>query len=753
MAGLNRIRKRDGRVVGFDKSKIANAIFKAMEEVGEEDFEIADELAEQVEEKVAERFEGKDELPGVEDIQDQVEITLIKNGLAKTAKAYILYRHQRKQVRETKKDLLPEEIDVEDKLIKQMGINSIKVLERRYLMRGEEGRILETPKGMIKRVAKDIAKAEENYENGDKQKWEKEFFEMMENLDFLPNSPTLMNAGAPLQQLAACFVLPIEDDLEQIFNTVRDTALIHQSGGGTGFDFSDLRPKGDLVKSTKGVASGPVSFMTVFDRSTEVIKQGGKRRGANMGIMRIDHPDILEFITAKSQKNQLNNFNISVSITEDFMEKVKKGEDYNLINPRNGEVHNTLNAKKTFDLIATLAWNSGDPGIVFLDRINRDNPTPDVGRIASTNPCGEQPLLPYESCNLGSVNLANHVKGEGEEAEVYWDKLKETVHNAVRFLDNVIDRGEYPLKKIEDMVKRNRKIGLGVMGFADMLIKLRIKYDSQEGIDTAEKVMEYVNREAKKASQQLAKERGPFPGYETSVYGKDPKEPEIRNATRTTIAPTGTISIISNCSGGIEPLFAISYIRNVMDNTRMIETNDLFEKIARKRGFYSEELMGKIAKQGGCQDIEEVPQDVKEVFRTAHDITPRWHVKMQGAFQRHIDNAVSKTVNFPSDATIEDVKEVYQLAYKEGCKGATIYRSGSLSNQPMNIGNVETEAETTDEYVESKVEDFENYEKKQRRRTKKKQKLAEKKKKNDVEGAMEVEAHFAGDCPNGTCEI
>jgi len=1137
------IRKRDGRVVDFEIKKIENAIYAAMKEAKEEDREMARDLAEKTSLKIAQKFKDNDEIPGVEEIQDQVEATLIESNLINTTKAYILYRSRRQEIRETKKDLLPEEVSVEDELIKKMGINSLKVLEERYLLKDEEGNIKETPRGMLKRVAKDIAKAEENY-GGDPEKWEKEFFEMMQKLDFLPNSPTLMNAGAPLQQLAACFVLPVEDDLEGIYESIKHAALVHQSGGGTGFSFSRLRPKGDTVKSTNGVASGPVSFMKVFDSSTNTIKQGGKRRGANMGVLRIDHPDVLDFITAKSQKNELNNFNISVAMTEEFMEKVEEKRPYELRNPRNGEVMNKLNAEKVFDLIATLAWNSGDPGIIFIDRINEENPTPDVGEIESTNPCftgdtriytseglkkaeelcqegeenkiildsreseekiakasnvfktgekhtyklkteegyelkvtgnhkiktnsgtwkearelqpgdeihildregefsdnrelpfevknsfkgengkiyeynfpeewseelgqvigwligdgwlrsgdenrrvgftfskkdeeimkklkpvinnwygkdiqeverengvnhlsyhskhfvdyfkklgvkaakteekevpetlytapkeavkgflqalftadgsfqgnlekggqvrlsqsnlsllkevqklllnfgifskiyenrreaekrelpdgkggkkeydvkaqheltiskenletfkeeigfisnrkqeklkeyldemkkgpygekfkatfkekekngkepvydltepkthtlvadglvihncGEQPLLPYEACNLGSINLSHHVKESEDEKEVDWEKLKETTHKAVRFLDNVIDRSEYPLKKIEDMVKRNRKIGLGIMGFAEMLVKLGVKYDSEEGVETGEEVMKFINEEAKKASAKLAEERGTFPGYETSVYGKDPEEPELRNATRTTIAPTGTISIISNCTGGIEPMFAINYIRNIMDNTRLIETNDLFEKEARQKGIYSQKLMAEVAKKGGCQGIDEIPEEMKNKYRTAHDIKPRWHVKMQGAFQRHVDNAVSKTINFPRNATIEDFKEAYKLAYREGCKGITVYRYGSLSNQPMNIEGVETDAETADEYVEDKIKEFESYEEEQKRKVKK-EKRNNKGKLNldDIEGAFEVDQQFSPDCPDGTCKI
>jgi len=571
----------------------------------------------------------------------------------------------------------------------KLSLNALRVLERRYLLRNKEMRVVETPDQLFRRVASSVAQAEKKFFSKDKQKEiEGKFFSIMSELQFLPNSPTLMNAGTELGQLSACFVIPVEDSLEGIFGALQNTALIHQTGGGTGFSFSHLRPKGDLVDSTKGIASGPVSFMRIFDTTTEVIVQGGRRRGANMGVLSCNHPDIGEFVQAKANERAFSNFNISVAVTDEFMKAVQQGKDYPLINPRSKTVVKKVPAREIFDLIANMAWRIGDPGIIFIDEINRYNPTPQLGRIESTNPCGELPLLPYESCNLGSLNLSKLV----ENGSVNWDKLKELVWLGVRFLDDVIEVNKFILPEIEEVTLANRKIGLGVMGFADMLLKLGIPYNSNEAVKIAEKIMHYIQIESRKASAELAKERGAFSNFKGSIYDL-PGKPKLRNATCTTVAPTGTISIIADCSSGIEPLFALSFVRRVLGSDKLLEVNQIFEKKAREKGFYSQELMAEVAESGSIQRIKNIPQEIKDIFVTTFDISPEWHLKIQAAFQKYTDNSVSKTINLPASATGEEVKRIFLEAYRLKCKGITVYRYGSKKNQALSFPDRETKRE------------------------------------------------------------
>ena len=655
----------------IERDRVAQAVFAAGESMGISDRKLLEKFTEQV----SQRLEVAQPFPSM---------------------AGLVHRQTRQPVSSSQIQAMVKEILTVDEFSPQArsqvisGIkvsdNALRVLERRYLAKDGDGKVVETPQELFRRVARHIASAELAYNpKADVSLHEEAFYQLMENLEFLPNSPTLMNAGHELGQLSACFVLPIKDSMESIFDAVKYTALIHKSGGGTGFSFSRLRPERDRVGSTGGIASGPVSFMRVFDATTDVIKQGGMRRGANMAILNVNHPDILRFIEAKDNPEALTNFNLSVAVTDEFMKAVEKGTDYSLVNPRTGDAVDKLNAREVFNRIVDMAWRNGDPGIVFIDEINRHNPTPQLGRIESTNPCGEQPLLPFESCNLGSINLSRMVANESGQPRIDYDKLSQTIKLTVRFLDNVIEVNQFPLPEIEKMTKNTRKIGLGVMGLADMLIQLGIPYDSEQGLNTGEEIARFISEEANKASIDLAQERGVFPAFQGSIYDV-PDGPRFRNASRTTIAPTGSLSIIANCSSGIEPLFALSYVRHILEGEEFVEVNPYFEEAAKKGGFYSPELMKQLADGKSLKDIEGVPEEAQRLFVTSHDISPECHVKMQAVFQKFTDSAVSKTVNFPHDATADDVAKVYMLAYRENLKGITIYRDRSRESQVLTLG-------------------------------------------------------------------
>ncbi|MBN1620779.1 adenosylcobalamin-dependent ribonucleoside-diphosphate reductase [candidate division WOR-3 bacterium] len=664
-----KIKKRSGQIVQFDKSKIERAVSKAFEAKG-----LLDNPAEKIASKIAtEIYESKKPVIEIEEIQDMVENELMREGFFEIAKVYILYRREHADLRMAKKIIFGVGKD-ESKL----PLNAMEVLKARYLLKNIDGEVVESPKEMYLRVAEYVSTAENAYDKRRTPVWKENFFRIMQEGLFLPNSPTLMNAGTDYPQLAACFVIPVEDSIEGIFDAVKNAALIHKTGGGTGFSFSRLRPANDSVRSTGGIASGPVSFMKVFDVATEVIKQGGKRRGANMGVLRVDHPDIASFVRAKSEKGLFTNFNISVAMTDSFFTSLKNDKAYSLVNPRTGKETGKADAREMFGLIVSRAWDNGDPGVIFIDKINDLHTMKKTGLIEATNPCGEQPLLPNEACNLGSINLSKFVKN----GRIEWDSMKDTISIAVRFLDDVIDVSRYPLPVIEKKVKENRKIGLGVMGFADFLVMLNIPYNSVEAEKTAGEVMDFIHREADRASKYMAEEKGSFPSYKLSEMAQKGEKPR-RNATLTTVAPTGSISIITGAASGIEPYFDLVFIRNVLDGTQFLEVNKNLSEILEKNGLDKTAVITAIGEGTKLKDIPEIPNSIKKIFVTAHDVDPEWHVRIQAAFQKYTDNAVSKTVNFPGDATHRQVEEVYISAYETGCKGITIYRDGSRDNQVL----------------------------------------------------------------------
>ncbi len=672
MSPIKQIKKRDGRIVNFDQEKIAQAVWKAAKSVGGTDKELAVKISNQVSTVLEVFFKDPDNIPSVEQIQDLVEKILIENGHARTAKAYILYRQQHNEIREKKAEILGEKET-------KFSYNSLRILKQRYLGKDDKGNIVETPEQLFERVAHNIAKVDLEYGDYNAAESEKKFFEAMYSLDFLPGSPILTNAGTKTQQLGSCFVLPLGNNLESIFTTLKQTALIQQTGGGTGFNFSKISPRGDISYSSTTATSGPVPFIKIFDTATETIRHGEKRRGSNMAILNVDHPDILEFISCKESETSLNNFNISVGVTARFMEAVEKDQMYDLVDPKSGEKVNSLHARSVFELIISKAWSTGEPGIIFLDKIKKNNPTPAIDEIEATNPCGEQPLLPYEACNLGSINLSRFVN----DKQINWDRLKKIIHLAVHFLDNSIDAGNYQIPEIKEKVLQNRKIGLGVMGFADMLFQLEIAYNSDEGIVTGERIMEFIQKESHNASKDLAKNRGSFPNFNLSIFKQQGYE-RLRNATLSTIAPTGSISMIAETSAGIEPLHALVYSKHILEGGEFLYVNKYFEKKALEMNIYSNELMRTIAKEGSIKKLDGLPESIKRIFVVSADIKADWHIKMQAVFQKYTDNAVSKTINFPSFATVEDVKNAYLLAYKLGCKGITINRDKSRRKQVMN---------------------------------------------------------------------
>ncbi len=679
---LTKIKKRTGELVKFDQKKITQAILKAFLAVEEGDEKVWRKEAERLTKIVVDLLKktNHQKYPRVEQVQDIVEQVLMAANFYREAKAYIIYRQKRAEARLQRQVLGIERGDL------GLSVNQLKVIENRYLLKDESGQPIETPKGMFERVAKTLAQAEKKYDQ-DWRQWFEKFYQIMIEMKFLPAGRTLNNAGTPQNQLANCFVLPVEDSMEAIFEAIKWTALVQQQGGGTGFNFSHLRPKGDVVtKSTGGFATGPVSFMKVFDVATQQVMQGGKKRGANMGILDDWHPDIFEFITSKTENGEIENFNLSVGISDKFLRAVEKSRRWQLINPRTGEVVQTIEANTLFNQIATLAWRTGDPGLIFLDTINRNNPLLEsIGPIESTNVCGEQPLHPFDACNLGSINLARHIIKKGNQWRFDWQELEKTVRLAVRMLDDVIDASTYPLKQIGYVVRQNRRIGLGIMGWADSLYLLRVGYDTSQAQRLATKVAKFIHDISWDESRKLARERGPFPRFKISSFAKN-NQPLVRNLAITTIAPTGSISMAAGASSGIEPIFGLAYTKNVVSQEGLYYTNPIFLEALKEEGLDRPEILARVNQKGSIQNIKEIPQSLKDVFKVAHDISWQNHILMQAAWQKWVDNAVSKTINLPNSATIEDIKGAYLLAWKTGCKGITVYRDGSKEFQVLERG-------------------------------------------------------------------
>ncbi|MBT4605258.1 adenosylcobalamin-dependent ribonucleoside-diphosphate reductase [archaeon] len=685
------VQKRDGSIVEFDRAKIMSVIsrgadsviFESKDKVSKDEPVGAAIPVQALSGQVCDYLELLETDPvNVETVSDYVEKVLMEEGYSRIAKNFILYRYKRTQLRERK-----ERSGVIDDI--KLSLNAIRILESRYLLRDSEGSVIETPRQMFERVAKHVSRAERSFPKGNEAKYYQEFLDLLISRDFLPNSPMFLNSGKRDGLLSSICALPIEDSTEGLFSTLKSAAIIHKRGGGTGFSFSSLRPRRDSIKGKPGVASGPLAFLKLFDRATSLIKQGQVRPGGNMGILRVDHPDIIDFITIKDDKETVNNYNLSVGITDAFMRSLKRGTEYTLYNPRTKEAAGSLNAKRIMDLISLMAWKNGDPGIVFIDRMNnvRNNPVPSLGRNETTSPCGEYPMQNYEAVILGSINLSQHVHvslvDSSNRWDVDWEKLRSTARLAVRFLDDATQMNSFPLRKSREIVHGNRKIGIGIMGFADLLIRLGYSYGSDDGRKIASKIMKFIDSEARAASRELANVRGVFLNHHISIYAAKGEEGKLRNACLTSISPTGTISHIAGCSPSIEPLYGVSFLRRTAQ-FEFLEVNPLFEEIARKRGFYSDEIFRKIAGKVSIQDIKEIPKDVRHLFLTAMDLSPDDHVKMQAAFQKHVDNAISKTVNFPHHATVDDIQRVFMLAYDLGCKGITVYRDGSLDNQVLN---------------------------------------------------------------------